>query len=302
MSAWVPMDIGLVMGLLLAWAVMALALAFRLLDFPDLTVEGSLPLGAAVFAILHKSEISMPVAIACAVLAGSAAGALTGLIHIRFKLNKFLAGIIVVAIAYSLSLRIMGASNIGLLQSASIFDLVEPLNNWSSGGFHTGTIVMLVGFLIIGASLILYGLSTRRGIALRVAGSNPDYAGALGIRVPANVIAGLAITNGLSAFSGVLLAMHQGFVDISMGQGVLILALAAMTIGERLLPERHLPYHAFVLLAAVLGSIVYQVLVAYAVRAGLAATDLKLVTAILVLVVVGLRISRNGDLVSEASR
>ncbi len=295
----VPLDIGLIMGLLLAWAVMALALAFRLLDFPDLTVEGSLPLGAAVFAILHKSGASMPVAMVCAILSGGVAGALTGFIHIRFKLNKFLAGIIVVAITYSLSLRIMGASNIGLLQATSVFDFIEPLNKAFSGSFHFGTIILLVAFLILGSTLILYGLSTRHGIRLRVAGSNPDYAKALGINVPMNVIAGLAITNCLAAFSGVLLSMHQGFTDISMGQGVLILALAAMTIGERLLPEKHVPFHVFVLCAAILGSIAYQVLIAYAVRAGLAATDLKLATAIMVLLVVAFRVSRNGDLLAE---
>ncbi|MDD5094601.1 MAG: hypothetical protein PHV74_09510 [Dehalococcoidia bacterium] len=296
----VPLDIGLVMGLLLAWAVVALALAFRLLDFPDLTVEGSLPLGAAVFAILMKSGFSMPVAIGFAVLSGGAAGALTGFIHVRFKLNKFLSGIIVIAIAYSLSLRIMGASNIGLLQASSLFDIVEPLNNSVISRFHLGTIVLLVAMLVAGSLLILLGLSTRRGVRLRVAGSNPDYARALGINVPMNVVTGLAITNALAAFSGVLLSMHQGFADISMGQGVLILALAAMTIGERLLPEKHLPFHAFVLCAAILGSIAYQVLVAYAVRAGLAATDLKLATAVMVLLVVAFRVSRNGDLLAEA--
>lgn len=299
MSWLVPLDIGFVMGLLLAWAVLALTLGFRLLDFPDLTVEGSLPLGAAVFAILHKSGMPMALSVLCAVFAGGLAGALTGFLHVRFKINKFLAGIIVIAIAYSLSLRIMGASNIGLLQMNGVFDLVEPLNNIGSLPLHLGTIAMLAVFAILSAILILYGLSTRRGIRLRVAGSNPEYAKSLGIDVPVNIMVGLAFTNCLAAFSGALLSMHQGFADISMGQGVLILALAAMTIGERLLPEKRLPFHVFVLFAAILGSIVYQVLVAYAVRAGLAPTDLKLATAIMVLVVIALRVSRNGELLAE---
>ena len=135
---------------------------------------------------------------------------------------------------------------------------------------------------------------------LRIAGSNPEYAKSLGINVPLSIIMGLAATNALAAFSGLLLAMYQGFADIAMGQGVLILALAAMTIGERLLPEKRLPYHVFVILAAILGSIAYQSLVAYAVRAGLAPTDLKLATAIMVLVVVAFRVSRNGELLAEA--
>ncbi len=299
MTWLVPLDLGLVMGLLLAWAVLALALGFRLLDFPDLTVEGSLPLGAAVFAVLHQSGVPMLVSMFCALFAGALAGALTGCLYVYFKMNKFLAGIIVIAIAYSLSLRIMGASNIGLLQTTSIFDPVDPLNGWMDGAFHLGTIGMLGVFIAIGAFLILWALSTRRGLQLRVAGSNPEYAKSLGINVAQNVIVGLAITNTLAAFSGILLTMHQGFADVSMGQGVLILALAAMTIGERLMPEKSLPLHVFVFLAAILGSIVYQVLVAFAVRAGLAPTDLKLVTALMVLIVVALRVSRNGDPLAE---
>lgn len=300
MNLLVPLDIGLVMGLLLAWAVLALALAFRLLDFPDLTVEGSLPLGAAIFAALYKAGCSMPTSIACALCGGAAAGALTAILYVRFRLNKFLAAIIVIAIAYSLSLRIMGASNIGLLQLPSLFDAAEPMNRAVLPGvLHVGTLLLLALLVLLVGMAVLFLLRTRRGIRLRVAGCNPEYARALGINVPLNIICGLAITNALAALSGVLLSMHQGFVDISMGQGVLILALAAMTIGERLLPEKTLPFHVFVFLSAILGSIAYQVVVAYAVRAGLAATDLKLATAVLVLGVVALRVSRNGELLAE---
>jgi len=301
--SWIaPLDIGLVMGLLLAWAVLGLALAFRLLDFPDLTVEGSLPLGAATFAVLHKAGVPLGVSILGALLAGGLCGALTGLIFVRFRLNKFLAGIVVVAISYSLSLRIMSASNIGLLQASTVFNFVEPLDRALGGGIHIGSILLLLGFAIVGSILILRGLSTRSGIRLRTAGSNPDYARSLGINVSLSVIVGLAATNSLAALSGVLLAMRQGFADVGMGQGVLILALAAMTIGERLLPKKHLPFHTFVFLAAVVGSVAYQVLVSYAVRAGLAPTDLKLATAVLVLTVVALRVSRNGDLVTDVTR
>lgn len=298
MSWLIPLDIGIVMGLLLAWAVLALTLGFRLLNFPDLTVEGSLPLGAAVFAVLHKAEIPIPLSIICAVLAGGASGALTGFLYVRFKLNKFLAGIIVVAITYSLSLRIMGASNIGVLQLSSIFDVVEPLNK-NMFHLHFGTILMLFVFLLLGGTSLLWFFSTRRGLHLRVAGSNPEYAKSLGINVSTSMVLGLAITNSLAAFSGLILTMHQGFADISMGQGILILALAAMTIGERLLPEKQLPFHVFVFFAGVVGSVVYQTMVAYAVRAGLAPTDLKLATAILVLMVVAFRFSKNGDLLME---
>ncbi len=298
MTWLVPLDIGLSMGLIFAWAVLALALAFRLLNFPDLTVEGSLPLGAAVFATILKAGAPLTTAVVVAIIAGAVAGGLTAFLHVRFSLNKFLAGIIVVAITYSLSLRIMGASNIGLLQSASLFDLVAPLDKALGRTFHAGTVLFLAIFLVIGAVLLLSALSSRQGMRLRVAGSNPEYARSLGISVPWNLVVGLAFTNGFAALSGVLLAMHQGFADVGMGLGVLILALAAMTIGERLISERAVPFHIFVVLAAILGSIFYQILVAYAVRIGLAPTDLKLVTAVLVLLVVAFRVSQDGELFS----
>lgn len=302
MNWLVPTDIGLTMGLILAWAVIALALSFRLLHFPDLTIEGSLPLGAAVFATLAKNHFPWPVAICGAFAAGALAGSLTAILHVKFKLNKFLAGILVVAISYSLSLRLMGASNIGLLQFQSIFDTLERWDKNISENFHCATIVFLTILIAGGAGLIVKALSSIYGMRLRVAGSNPEYARSLGISVLGKLVVGLAITNGLAAVSGILLAMKQGFADVGMGQGILILALAAMTIGERLLPQRRLPMQAFVVIAAILGSILYQILVSYAVRAGLAPTDLKLATAVLVLFVIALRFSRNGELFEGGMR
>ena len=128
-----PLDIGLAMGLVFAWPVLALALGLRLLSFPDLTVEGSFPLGAAVFAALLRAGAPMSLAAVAAVAAGMTAGALTGFLHARFKVNKFLAGIIVVAISYSLSLRIMDGPNVGLLRFRSIFDVVEPIDRLGEG-------------------------------------------------------------------------------------------------------------------------------------------------------------------------
>jgi putative ABC transport system permease protein len=296
MNLLVPLDIGVTMGLIFAWAVLSLALAFRLFHFPDLTVEGSLPLGAAVYAALVKAGNPIVIAILFACLAGASAGGLTAFLHVRFKLNKFLAGIIVVAISYSLSLRIMNASNIGLLQSASIFDIVTSLDNFFGSKFHAGTILMMAVLVAIGCSLLYFFLSSRKGIKLRVAGSNPEYARSLGISVPIHLIVALSITNALSAFSGVLLASFQGFSDVSLGQGILILALVAMTMGERILPTKRLSLQAFVIASAVVGSVFYQTIVAYAVRFGLAPTDLKLATAVLVLVVVASKKSRNGEL------
>lgn len=297
-----PLDIGLTMGLIFSWAVLALALSFRLFDFPDLTIEGSLLLGAVVFATLLKDDAHISVAIVVAFLAGALAGGITGFLHVQFAINKFLSGIIVVAITYSLGLRIMDASNIGLLQLPSAFDVVENLDQRGGGTFHLGTLLLLGGLLAATAILVITGIVSRLGTRLRVAGSNPEYARSLGISVPINLILGLSLTNGLAAISGVLLASRQGFADIGMGQGVLILALASMTIGERILPEKALPYHLFVVAAAIIGSILYQLLVSYAVTAGLNPVDLKLATALLVLFVVAVRFTKETDVLTDALR
>jgi putative tryptophan/tyrosine transport system permease protein len=152
------------------------------------------------------------------------------------------------------------------------------------------TILLLAAILAILSAILFAALSSRTGIQMRVAGSNPEYARSIGIRVPLYVVASLVVSNALAGGAGALLAMYQGFADVSMGQGLLMIALASMTIGERLLPESRFVYPLYVILAAVLGSIVYQILVAYAVRRGLAPTDLRLVTAVFVLAVIAVRI------------
>ena len=299
MNSFIPLDVGLVTGLIYAWPVIAFAVAFRVLAFPDITIEGSFPLGAATYGILVKNGVAVPIAVCLGVAAGALAGCLTAYFHVRFKLNKLLAGIIVVAITYTVSLRIMGASNIGLITQPSLFDFVQPLNHLMSSRFHVGTIMLLV--VLVGAVGVAAAasLSSRPGLRLRAAGANPEYARLLGVHVQANVITGLAVTNGLAAMGGILATMNQGFAYVGMGQGVLILALAAMTIGEKLVPEKWFSYQSYVLLAAVTGAVVYEVLVSYALSLGLAATDLKLATAVLVLLVIALRGTKNGQLFLE---
>lgn len=296
-----PLDIGLTMGLVFAWAVLSVALSFRLFNFPDLTAEGSVPLGAAVCAVLLKEGFSPAAAAALALLAGAAAGATTAALHLRFRLNKLLAGIIVVAVTYSLSLRVMGTSNIGLLQAPTVFDPLRPLDEALGGSLHAGRLLLLLLLLQAGALVLVAGLSSRWGLRLRVAGSNPVYAHSVGINVNRHLVVGLALTNALAALSGVLLSMHQGFADVGMGQGVLVLALASMTVGERLTPAGNLGFVLFVVVAAAGGSAVYQLLTAYAISLGIAPTDLKLATAVLVLAVVALRRAGVAELAQEVA-
>lgn len=298
MSWFFPLDIGLVMGLLLGWAVLGFGLAFRLFGFPDLTVEGSLPLGAGVYAVLVTRGLPMALALVVACAAGALAGTLTACLHVRFSVNKLLAGVIVLAICYSLTLRVMHGSNIGLLEAPSIFNFrwVRSLNQIEGGPFELGTLTLLVGAAAFSILSAKWFLSSHLGIRMRAVGSNAEFARSLGFKTSVYVIAALGLTNALAALSGVLLAMREGFADIGMGQGVLILALAALTIGERILPQRRISFPLFVAVASIAGSLVYQILIAAAVRIGLAPTDLKLATAVLVLLVVALGVTRDGEL------
>jgi putative ABC transport system permease protein len=291
----VALDTGILIGLIFAWAVLGLTLSFRLLSFPDITIEGSLLLGSAVYASLLNIKIDPVVGASLAIVAGGTAGAVTGLIHTRFKVNKFLAGILVVAMAYTVSLRSMGRSNIGLSDVSTLFDLGGNLNTFSSPHFHLGSILILFVLLALTSAILYMFFSSRTGLGIRVASAQASFAQNLGLHRPIRLIAGLFITNCLAAMSGVLLTMQLGFADINSGQGVLVLGLAAMTIGERLLPASRISLLIYVLISAILGSVVYQTVVAYAVHLGLPATDLRLVTAILVLVVVLFKITRTDD-------
>ncbi len=296
MNLLVPLEIGLVQGLIMVGAVLTFALAFRLLGFPDLTVEGSVPLGAGIYAVLVRLGAALPLAVAMAGVAGAVAGATTALLHTRFGVNKFLAGIINAAILYSLTLRVMSGPNISLLQGPSLLAASRAL---FGAGSRLGVLLTLGAAVSLLAVALLLFLGSRTGVKLRAAGSNPRFAESVGVRPDAAVVLGLAGCNSLGALSGVLQADYQGFADVTSGQGVVILALAALATGEALVPQRSVRFHQYVVLAAVAGSIVYHVIVAYAVSAGLAPTDLRLATGVLVLLVIALRFSRNDTALEE---
>lgn len=296
MSLLSPLEIGLVQGLLMAGAVLAFALAFRLFNFPDLTVEASVPLGGATYAILIHQGLPVGLALAIACLAGALAGATTAALHVRFGVNKFLAGIIIISIAYSLTLRIMSGPNVSLLQAPSILAFVRAL---LPSHAQLGVLLFLtLSATALSTGLILF-LGTKTGAKLRAAGSSPRFAESIGIRHKAALVFALAGCNAVGALSGALQADYQGFADVASGQGVLILALAALAIGEAVAPKRSVRFQQFVVLAAVGGSICYHVIIACAVRAGLAPTDLRLATGVLVLVVVALRMSREDIALEE---
>lgn len=284
---------GLVLGLIMAFCVLGLAIAYRLFNFPDLTIEGSFLLGAVGVAIGQKHGLPLWFSFAGAMFLGALAGALTAYLHSKFKVNKFLAGIIVGAICYTAGLRLMGASNIGLLGVSNFLDDLDAFA--SVGSLAVWKILTLAGMVALVCWALHLTLKSRFGLRLRVAGCNTVYAKTLSIGVVASMVIALALTNALAAFSGAMLAIHQGFADIGLGQGTLIFALASMSVGERLVAENKLTLVMYVLVTAVLGSVAYQLLMAFAIRAGLNPVDLKLITALFVLALIVLRVRKADD-------
>jgi putative tryptophan/tyrosine transport system permease protein len=266
----------------LAFALVALGsyITFRVLDFPDLTVEGSFPLGAAVSAQLMVSGLGPWTATIVATLFGCIAGSVTAFLNLKMRILHILAGILTAIALYSINLRIMGRPNIGLLRVDTVYSSIERLGLPS---FYV-PLVLLTFFVVICKLLLDLFLATGFGLSMRAAGANPRMAQANGVRVQRMVWIGLAIANGLTALSGALFAQMLGAADVSMGIGVIVVALAAVIGGTALMPSSRVPIAT---LACVLGSILYRLAIALALNSGsigLTASDVNVVTAILVAV------------------
>ncbi len=261
------LELGLIYGLV----ALGVYLSFRILDFPDLTVDGSFPLGAALTAALLVQGINPWVATGVAILGGFSAGVLTAWLNMRWNLMHLLASILTMTALYSLNLRIMGRSNVALLDEATVFSpaKMRPL-----------FFLMLSALVII---FLLWGfLKSEIGLALRATGANPAMAAAQGLHVPLMIYLGLGLSNALIALGGSLFAQSQGFADITMGIGTIIVGLAAVIMGDVFLPKRNL---LMALMGCVTGSILYRLLIAFALNIkgfGLQASDLNMVTALLV--------------------
>jgi putative ABC transport system permease protein len=261
----------------LAYAGLALGtyLTLRVLNFPDLTVDGSFALGGGTAAVLISKGVPVPLALLVAFGFGSLAGLATGLIHTRLGVNDLFAGILTTTGLYSITL--MGRSNIPLTDTPHGIDRLPDL----SAGFDDEWCLAL-SLVVLGLGLILgLLLSTDLGLALRALGNNPTMARANGINQRRGLNIGIAAANGLVGLSGALVALFQGFADVTMGIGSLILGLGMVIIGESILRPRTVP---MALIAAVLGAVVFRGLIAVALALGLEPVDLKLVTAVLLLV------------------
>ncbi|QLF91924.1 ABC transporter permease [Pseudomonas sp. ABC1] len=267
-------------GLIFSLVALGVFISFRLLRFPDLTVDGSFPLGGAVCAVLIANGSDPFLATLLATLAGAGAGLVTGLLNVKLKIMDLLASILIMIALYSINLRIMGGPNIPLITSPTMFSVLQP--EWLDDYIARPLILLLV---IIAAKLLLdWFFSTQIGLAIRATGSNGRMARAQGINSGAMVLLGMAVSNALVALAGALFAQSQGGADISMGVGTIVIGLAAVIVGESILPARKLFY---LTLAVILGAIVYRFFIALALNSdfiGLQAQDLNLVTAVLVTV------------------
>ena len=269
---WSTFNLGLLYGLL----VLGVFITFRILNYADLTVDGSLPLGAAITAILIYTGTNPFLATLAALPLGALAGLMTGILHARFSITPLLSGILTMIGLYSINLRIMGRPNVPLLKHGTIFDALTGLGISLRA---SQTVIALAVIILVIVGLYLF-LSTELGQALRGTGDNEVMLRSLGVNTNRMKILGLAISNSLVALSGALIAQYQGFADINMGIGMIVNGLASVIIGEVVLGVKSIPGR---LCAVVVGSILYRLAIALVLRIRfIEYTDLKLFTALLV--------------------
>ena len=275
MELWIG---ALNLGFLYALMAMGIYITFRIHDFADITVDGSFTSGAAVAAVIIIAGGNPLIALLGAFGVGLLAGATTALIHTKLNINSLLAGILVMTGLYSVNLHIMGRSNIPLLSEVTVFTQIAKFNpGLPQEIWYT---VVLTGFIVIGWWLVSLFFKTDLGIAMRVTGNNPMMAGAVGRNVKMLTLLGVALANGLVALSGGLVAQYQGFADIGMGIGTVVIGLASVIIGESIIKSRSV-YLRF--LSVIIGSVVFRFMIAFALYIGMNPIDLKLLTAIFVL-------------------
>ncbi len=265
------------LGLVYGFVALGVYLSFRVLSFPDLTVDGSFPLGAAVAAAAIVGGVDPFLATGLAVVAGAVAGLVTAVLNVRFGILHLLASILSMIALYSINLRIMGRPNVALLMEPTV---LTPFEAWLPGLWLRPPIVLfLLGFVLV---LVARFLLSEAGLAMRAVGVNPRMAEAQGVPIPGMIYAGMALSNALVALAGALFAQLNGFADVTIGTGTIVVGLAAVIVGETLVPGRGV---VAAVLACALGSIIYRLAVALALEAdvlGLQASDLNLLTAVLV--------------------
>lgn len=273
------MSISVYEGLVYGFVAIGVYFTFRVLSFPDLTVDGSFPLGGGVAAVLIINGANPWLATLAALAAGVCAGLGTSLLNTKLRINALLAGILMMVALYSVNLMIMGRSNIPLLREVTIFDQVAQVLGMRAT-INLSIIVMVV-FSVIALFVLNWFLHTEIGLALRATGDNEQMVRGLGTDTNMTTLLGVSLSNGLVALSGALVAQNQGFTDVGMGIGMIVMGLASVIIGEGIFRPRKI---TTILLAVVGGAFAYRLFIGIALRLGLPPTNLKLITAVLVII------------------
>lgn len=265
-------------GLVYTLVAFAIYLSFRVLDFPDLTVDGSFPLGGAVCAVLIMSGWHSWLATLAGFLAGMVAGMVTGILNIKLKILHLLASILTMTALYSINLRIMGKPNIALLNETTVLTPLEDMGIT----YYVVPVVLFFVVIIAVMALLYWFMRSETGLAMRATGANPAMARAQGISTGSMTILGIALANGLVGLAGALFAQSRGAADVSMGIGVIVVGLASLIGGEALLTPKTV---LRALIACLIGAVLYRLAIAFALEAdwlGLRAQDLNLITAVMV--------------------
>lgn len=281
------------------YAIMALGMyiTYKILDFPDMTVDGSFPMGAAIACVLITKGLSPVLTLPVCFLAGAFVGMLTGLIHVKLKVRDLLSGIIMMTALYTVNLRIAGKANLPIYNMNTIFDNAL-VNGIFSGGLDTyKTVIVIFIIAVVTKFLLDWYMSTKSGFLLRAVGDNDIIVTSLGVDKGLVKIIGLSIANGLVTMSGCVFAQQQRFFDISIGTGTAVIGLASVIIGTSLF--KRLTFLR-VTTSVVIGSVIYKGCVAIAVRMGLSSTDLKLITAVLFLGILVLGMERKKKVKTDA--
>ena len=267
----------------LIWCLLSLGIyiSFRVLDYADMTCESSFTLGAATSTTMILNSINPFIALFCGALSGAIAGIITGLLHVKLKIPALLAGIITMIGLYSVNLRIMKMANLSLINASTIFS--NFYNSTISNQYVR--IIISVILVIIFFLILYYFFGTEIGMSLRATGMNINMAKAEGINTSVMIIVGLAISNSLIGLSGGLAAQAQGFADINMGRGVIIIGLASIIIGEAVFGKRTFKN---CLISTILGTLLYYILLGIAIRIGFDPNDLKLLSSILIVMILSL--------------
>jgi putative ABC transport system permease protein len=273
----------LLQGLCFAGIALGIYISMKIFNIPDITTDGSYTLGGVVTAVLLTNQIPAYLILPAVIFSGGVAGAITGLIHTKLKINPLLAGILVTGALYSINLTIMGRSNLPLIGTSSIFSAIQFLIN-----VNQNTLIVLLLFVLIVTLLIGYLLKTDFGIAMRATGNSEPMIRALGVNTDRMKVIGLALANALTAVSGYLITQFQGFADLNMGIGIVILGLGSVIIAETLINWFRIT-GVWISLALVLtGAVIFQLVLALTLSIGVDANLLKLVTAVFVLIIVSL--------------